>query len=421
MVATMRSHKGIGFAAPQIGESIRLIIAEFVPEEKGDPNIPLTILVNPTVTDTGKATDWLDEGCLSIPGVELPIERAKEVNILAYDLDGKRLKIRAKDLFARILQHEIDHTNGVLIPERAYLELLQVKDRRALFFGTPEHAVPYLSALAASPLEVVGVFTQTDKPAGRKQPMTPPPVKVQAEAMGIPVYQLSSLKTTEAHSLVSDLAPDIAVVVTYGKIIPENILNLVPHGFLNVHYSLLPAYRGPSPHQTALWQGERETGVTIFKLNKGLDTGPILIQKRLPIAPNDTAHSLMRKLIPLSLGALLETLPGYILGEKQLKDQDETKATVTRLLSKEDGRINWQQSVEEIDRQIRALTPWPRAFTEIAGKRLIIHKAHFEDGKLVIDVVQPEGKTAMRFTDYTRGREQDGLTFFRQTGKVKLD
>jgi methionyl-tRNA formyltransferase len=420
MVEVMRASNGIGLAAPQVGESVRLVTIEYIPEEKGDLHIPLTILVNPTITDESKQTDWLEEGCLSIPGVEVPVERAVQVNVLAEDLDGRRIKIRAKDFFARILQHEIDHVNGVLMVERAYPELSQLKGKRVVFLGTPDHAAIYLTALAATEAEIVGVITETDKPAGRNRALTAPPVKQQAQLLELPVYQPETLKSAEAKKLFKSLQADIAIVVAYGKIIPIDILELVPHGFLNVHYSLLPEFRGATPHQSTILSGKSEAGFTIFKLDKGMDTGPILVQKKVPMKPTDTAFSLMQKMVPLSVATLLEVLPGYINGRRKLIPQDEHKATVTKLFQKEDGRIDWQRPVEEIDRQIRALNPWPGAFTEVNGQRLLIHASHLKNKRISIDIVQPAGKKPMTFRDYLRGN-QAGLTFFSATDKINLD
>lgn len=420
MVATMRASRGMGLAAPQIGESVRLIVLEYEPEERGETPIPLTVLVNPTITDSGRHTDWMDEGCLSIPGVEVCVQRPTQINVLAEDLDGNRVKIRAKDLHARILQHEIDHTNGILMTDRAFPDLKQLAGLRVVFMGTPEHAVPYLTALASTDMDIVGVVTETDKPAGRKQTLTAPPVKQQAQLLELPVYQPETLKGEIGQKLFKKLRPDLVIVVAYGKIIPKNLLSTVKHGFLNIHYSLLPEFRGATPHQSAILAGKHETGFTIFQLDAGMDTGPILSQKKLPIEPHDTSHTLICKMVPLSIAALFELLPKYIAGKRNPVAQDSHRATTTKLFTKEDGRINWEQPIEATDRQIRAMHPWPTAFSDIDNQRLIIHAAHIEHGKLVLDVVQPAGKKPMAFQDYLRGN-RNGLTFFSETGKVKLD
>jgi methionyl-tRNA formyltransferase len=420
MVETMRESRGMGLAAPQVGEPVRLIVLEYEPDERGEARIPLTILVNPTITDSGRQTDWMDEGCLSIPGVELPVQRPTQVNVLAEDLDGNRVKIRAKDLHARILQHEIDHINGVLMTDRAFPNLKELAGLRVVFMGTPEHAVPYLTALASTDMNIVGVVTETDKPAGRKQTLTAPPVKQQAELLKLPVYQPETLKGKAGQKLFAKLKPDLVIVVAYGKIIPADILTTVKHGFLNVHYSLLPEFRGATPHQSAILTGKYETGFSIFQLDAGMDTGPIVVQKKVRIEPQDTSHTLISKMVPLSISALLDVLPNYISGKRKAVPQNHDRATATQLFTKEDGRIDWQQPVEAIDRQIRAMQPWPAAYCEVANERVIIHAAHLDHGKLVLDIVQPAGRKPMHFRDYLRGN-QNRLTFFSETGKVKLD
>ncbi len=421
MTDLMRANRGVGLAANQINSDQRLIVVEYEPETKDDPTIPLTVLVNPTITDTGRETDIVDEGCLSIPYVELPIKRPIKINVLATDLDGKRIKIKAQDIFARILQHEIDHLNGVLITDRAFPDLTSLAGLRIAFFGSPDHANAYLTALAATPAAIVGVVTETDKPAGRSQLITSPPVKTHSELLGLPVYQFDNLRQPETVDLLRKLKPDLAIVVAYGQIIPQVLLDIPKLGFLNIHYSLLPELRGPSPHQTAILTGQKETGTTIFKLDKGLDTGPIISQKRLKIEPTDTSLSLLHRLIPLSVGQLLEVLPGYVRGQRPAKPQiSDHTVTRSHLFTKTEAKIDWSADIEQIDRQIRAFAGWPIAYTEVDNQRLLIHLSHLIDNTLVLDVVQPAGKKPMTFRDYLNGNP-NGLTFFRDLGKIKLD
>lgn len=420
MLKAMRANRGMGLAAPQVGQPQRLIVLEYEPEDKADAAIPLTILVNPTVTDASRETDWLDEGCLSIPGLELPVERPIQINALAQNLDGKRVKIRAKGLMARIIQHEIDHLDGILVPDRAAPASTRLTDLRVVFMGTPAFAVPYLSALASSRARIVGVITGTDKPTGRDQKTTQPPVKKIAELLNLPVWQFESLKDPLALEQFKALRPDVVIVVAYGKIIPSNWLAIPRLGFLNVHYSLLPALRGPSPHQNAILAGLKQTGFTIFQLDKGIDTGPILVQKRLTIKPTDTSESLLAAMIQPSIIALLAALPDFAAGLSQPRPQSGNSSQ-TRLLTKADGEIDWQKPVESIERQIRAMQPWPGCYTQVGDERLLVHSAHLEADKLVIDTVQPAGRPPMAFGDYLRSNQANRLTFFQRVGKVKLD
>lgn len=421
MTKVMRENNGMGLAAPQIGESKRMIVVEYEPPKDESGAIPHTILVNPTITDSSRETEVLDEGCLSIPGLEVPVRRSLQVNVLAENLDGKRIKIRAKDLFARILQHEIDHLNGILITEKAAPASNDLVGRRILFWGTPAHAVPYLSALAAAGADIVGVFTETDKPAGRGQTIQQSPVKEVALALGLPVFQPASLKGSQLSKQIKDLRAEVAIVVAYGKIIPQSLLDLPKYGFLNVHYSLLPDLRGPSPHQTAIMQGYKQSGYTIFKLDSGIDTGPILTQKTIDIDSLDTAGSLIDAMIRSSCLTLLEILPSYLTGSRGLKPQNTDQKTATRLFTKEDGLINWSWPADVIERRIRAMNPWPLAYTMLKGERLIIHLAHLEKNKLVLDIVQPAGKKPMSMANFINGNRENWLTFLTETGKVKLD
>jgi methionyl-tRNA formyltransferase len=421
MLETMHANNGMGLAAPQVNRSERLIVLEYKPTEKGEKAIPAMILVNPKITGESKETDWIDEGCLSIPGTEVPVERPSEVNVLAQDLDGNRIKVRAKDLLARIVQHEIDHLDGVLMTERAYPRLKELAGLKVMFMGTPVHVLGYLSALASTDMEIVGVVTETDKPAGRKQKLTAPPVKQLAEFLGLPLFQFESLKDAAVQETIKFLKPDLVIVAAYGKIIPQVVLDIPKHGFLNVHYSLLPGLRGPSPHQTAILQGLKESGFTIFKLDKGIDTGPIVAQKKVKIKEDDTSHSLLERMAAESTATLLEILPDYVSGKKIARPQNHTKASTTKMFTKTDGLIDWTQPAQEIDRKIRAYQPWPIAYTEVNGQRLQIHLSHMEKDKLVIEVVQPASKPAMSFKEYLNGDRANRLTFFQSTGKVKLD
>lgn len=421
MVQTMRNYNGMGLAAPQVNESKQLIVLEYEPTERDEARIPLMVLANPVITNSSKETEWMDEGCLSIPTVEVPVKRPSEITVLAQDLEGNRVKIRAKDLLSRILQHEIDHTNGILMVDRAYPRLAELRNLRIMFMGTPKHVGVYLTALAATEMRVVGVITETDKPAGRKQVLTSPPIKKLAELHELPVFQFESLKDKAVQQQIRDLQPDLVIVAAYGKIIPAAVLEIPKHGFLNIHYSLLPALRGASPHQTAVLQGLKETGYTIFKLDAGMDTGPILIQKKVAIERDDTSQTLLEKMARLSAATLLEVLPGYVAGERRLRPQNNELATATRLFTKEDGLIDWNKPVEQIDQQIRALQPWPIAYTIVGTERVQILLSHVEEHQLVIDVVQPAGKQPMTFADYLRGDRENRLTFFEKLGKIKLN
>ena len=248
---------------------------------------------------------------------------------------------------------------------------------RAIFMGTPEFAVPSLLALTeVADVSVVGVVTRLDKPIGRSRTPEAPPVKVAALAHGLPVLQPGSLRKPAAQQVLADLAPDIIIVAAFGQILPAAILDLPRYGCLNVHASLLPRYRGASPIAAAILAGDAATGNTIMRMDVGLDTGDIIAQATLPIAPDDTTASLTAKLATQGANLLARTLPDWVAGSIQATPQDAALATTTSLIRKEDGRIDWALASSIIARQVRAFTPWPGSQTTWNGQPLKIIAAH---------------------------------------------
>jgi methionyl-tRNA formyltransferase len=243
---------------------------------------------------------------------------------------------------------------------------------RVVFMGSPEFAATTLRALLPRH-QVVLVVTQPDKPAGRGKKLVPPPVKAVAEAAGVPVAQPRSARTPEVAAELRATGADLGVVVAYGKILPRAVLEAFPRGCVNVHASLLPRYRGAAPIQWAIIDGERETGVSIMQLDEGMDTGPVLLERRLPIAPDDTAGTLHEKLAPLGAEALLEALDGLERGTLAARPQDHAAATHARMLTKEDGEVDWTESARRVADRIRGVDPWPGAYTSLEGERLKLH------------------------------------------------
>lgn len=275
---------------------------------------------------------------------------------------------------------------------------------KVLFFGTPAFALPALERLAAdSRWQIVGVITQPDKPAGRKQQLTPPPAKLSAIKFNLPVFQFPTLKDPSVQQAIANLQADVAVVVAYGKIIPQAVLDSIPHGWLNIHPSLLPKYRGSSPIQSAMLAGDTITGVTVMVLDADMDHGPILAQHQVNILDDDTAESLNHSLACEGADLLLTVLPDYLAGKVTPVPQDHSAATFTEQLEKDDGKIDWRMSPEAIDRHIRAMTTWPGAWTDVTGKRVKVLKAHLVDQSLHLDVVQAEGKQPMDYGTYLLG------------------
>jgi methionyl-tRNA formyltransferase len=224
---------------------------------------------------------------------------------------------------------------------------------RIVFMGSPAFAVPALERLADS-YEVVAVVTQPDRPAGRKRRLTAPPVKAAALARGLPVWQPPTLRTPQAVARLRALAPDLVVVVAFGQILRANVLEIPPHGCLNLHGSLLPKYRGAAPVPATILSAETETGVTLMRMDEGMDTGPVIAQATCPIAPDDTTATLRDKLCHLGADLLIETLPRWLAGEVTLQPQDDSQATYCHPIAKSDGRLDWQLSAEELARRVRA-------------------------------------------------------------------
>lgn len=242
---------------------------------------------------------------------------------------------------------------------------------RLVFMGTPALVVPVLDALAKSPdLQVVGVYTQPDRPRGRGRAPEMPPVKSHAMSLGLAVYQPASLRPARAQAELAALQPEVIVVAAYGLFLPPPVLGTPPHGCLNLHPSLLPRHRGPSPVVTAILQGEAVTGITLMLLDQGMDTGPIIAQREYNVAPDDTAESLTIALFQLGTNLLLETLPAWAAGQVTARAQDEAQATVTRKVERADGQARWDLSSADLERQRRAYTPWPGLFTHWQGQVL---------------------------------------------------
>ncbi len=270
--------------------------------------------------------------------------------------------------------------------------------------GTAELACPCLEAVAG---QVIGVITQPDRPKGRRLGLAPPPVKVTAAELGLPVSQ--PVKVRDAVEEVRAARPDLIIVVAYGQILPKSILEIPPRGCINVHASLLPRWRGASPIQHAILHGDRETGVTTMFINERMDAGDIILQRAEPIRPDDTAGTLHNRLAPLGAQLLAETLAGNCdpsasrgLGFPR-RPQDESRATYARKLTKEDGRVDWTKPAIEIERQIRAMNPWPGTFAFWGDLLVKIWKAEVVDDQLRILEVQPANGKRMSFEAFKRG------------------
>ncbi|WBU49776.1 methionyl-tRNA formyltransferase [Kosakonia pseudosacchari] len=301
---------------------------------------------------------------------------------------------------------------------------------RIIFAGTPDFAARHLDALLSSEHQVVGVFTQPDRPAGRGKKLMPSPVKVLAEEKGLPVFQPASLRAEENQQLVANLNADVMVVVAYGLILPKAVLAMPRLGCINVHGSLLPRWRGAAPIQRSLWAGDAETGVTIMQMDVGLDTGDMLFKLACPITDEDTSATLYDKLAELGPQGLIATLQQLAQGTAQPQVQDETQVTYAEKLSKEEARLDWSLSAAQLERCIRAFNPWPMSWfavdeqpvkvwkasvipskpTEKPGTIVAVSKAGIQvataDGILNLESLQPAGKKAMSAQDLLNSRRE---------------
>ena len=295
---------------------------------------------------------------------------------------------------------------------------------RIVFMGTPDFAVPCLQTLLESPHSVVGVFTQPDKPQGRKMVLTPPPVKVLAAENGVPVFQPEKMKDPATLEQLKALNPDLIVVVAYGRILPRAVLELPRYGCINVHASLLPKYRGAAPIQWAILDGETETGVTIMQMDAGLDTGDMLLTSETPVGARETAGELFDRLAQSGAELLTETL--VRLDEITPRPQNDAESCYAHMLDKKMAVIDWSKSARELDCLVRGLNPWPIALTSLAGERLKIYAAEPADGcgepgmvleadpkkgltvacgegALTLTEIQLVGGRRMKATDFLRG------------------
>jgi methionyl-tRNA formyltransferase len=293
---------------------------------------------------------------------------------------------------------------------------------KAVFMGSPAFALPPLQSLMSNQYDIIAVYTQPDKKTGRGQQLMPCSVKQFAVSHGLRVVQPETFKNAEAVFALEELQPDIIIVAAYGQILPDSVLRIPEYNCINIHPSLLPKYRGPSPVAAAILNSDVTTGVTIMLIEKNVDSGQILSQKEISVNGDDTTESLSEKLAKLGAELLIETIPTWIAGKIQPRIQDETRASYTRMEAREDGRLDWNLPAAQLWRRVRAYYPWPGCFTEWKGVRLKIIKAvplnEIEVGKIGEVVALPrtgEARVAVRTTDGLLG-----LTTVQLEGKREI-
>ncbi len=308
---------------------------------------------------------------------------------------------------------------------------------RIVFFGTPDFAIPVLKGLLQGPDEVIAVVTQPDREKGRGRKVIPSPVKGLTLERGLPLFQPEKAREEPFQKKIEDLQPDLFAVVAYGQMLPKSLLKIPKHGAVNVHASLLPEFRGAAPIPWAILKGERMTGVTTMMMDEGMDTGDILLQAEISMSDDETSETLHDRLSLLGAQLLSETVRRMKDGNIHPIPQDPSKATYAPPLRKEDGKIDWSKEAKEIDRQVRALNPWPGAFTEWNGQSLKIYKGEVREEKsrreagitfwvgsdfievatgkdsFLIKEVQLEGKRRMSVREFLAGHPIPAGTVFR--------
>ena len=442
MLMTMRASNGVGLAAPQIGVSKRMVVV--------DVGEGPYFLVNPEIVSRSDETESKWEGCLSWPGYIGEVQRPLRVTVKALDRDGHDTWVEGEGFLARALCHEIDHLEGVLFIDRAETvtevpkeeEPVEVASEeeataRAVFMGSPEFAVPTLMEMVQAGVAVRLVVTQPDKPVGRKQTMTPTPVRERAEELGLPVLACEDLSAPEAIQAISATKPDFIVVAAFGQKLPRAVLDLPKLACLNVHPSLLPLYRGGNPVQRAVMNGDAVTGVSIIHLSDRMDAGDIVLQKSADLGAEETYGTLESRLAVLGAHALVEAMAMVRAGVAPRTAQDESRATRAPHLRRGEEVIDWDTPAKAIHDLVRGLSPRPGAVTWFGKERIKVWETRLlpgekigpaktgsvlrQDGEMVVVAaadsavgileVQPDGRRPMPAGSFLAGR-QDVLQRF---------
>lgn len=400
MVETMRASDGIGISAPQVGVRKKIIIGEFE-GDKDEINsaFPLTIICNPKIKHLSRNECKIVEGCLSFPGLELIIKRPKKITVTGFDRYGKPIEIEDDNLLARVIQHEIDHLNSTLFID--HLEKVSV-----IYFGTGPFGAKSLELLVKDPqYKIETVITSEGKDiVKRDQKIEQNVIKKLAKKLKLPIITTKTLKDEKIIQTIKKLNPELGVVSDFGFIIPKEVIDIPKYGILNIHPSLLPKFRGPTPIQSAILSGAKSTGVSIILINQKIDAGQIVSRARVKLKQSENYQILSQHLSEIGAALLLNSIPYYITGKLKPKNQNDDKASFTKMISKEDGEVDADTLEIEVERKIRAFSKWPKVYIILNGKRIHLTAAHFDrEDNLVIDRVKPEGKSEMNYEDFCRG------------------
>lgn len=389
---TLAFNGGLGIAAPQVGQPYALFLVSL-------PSHP-AVYINPKIVKYSSKLSEMEEGCLSLPGYRGIVTRPIQVTMDYQDKSGKKKTIKASKLLARIIQHETDHLRGVLYIDRMTdkSKLFKVIPLRIVFFGTPETSLPVLSRLIGLKqtfdYEVVGVVSNSENtPVGSTARKFDIPI--------VPVDNLKSLRDVTFLEKIKSFKPDLFVVMSFRRILPPELLAIPKYGSINVHFSLLPKYRGATPVQTALLNGEEKTGVTLFLMNEKIDEGDVLAQKEVIVEEEDNFQSLSHRLAGITSTFLVGVMNQWINRRIKPQPQDHSRATYTKILTKEDGLFDPENppTPEKLKNMIRAFYPWPGVWTtlKIRGTREL--RVKLLPGKKV----QIEGKKPVPLEEFKRG------------------
>jgi len=423
MKETMLVKDGLGLAAPQIDVPLRIIT---INTKDG-----VIVFINPEIIQKSIGKESEEEGCLSVPGIYAKVKRSKKILLKVCLEDGESAEIEAKGLMARVFQHEIDHLDGVLFIDKQLKKLCMILEKnkriKVVYFGSAEFSLPILKALVQN-FSVLACVTEQDKPAQRGNKVSATPVKLFANEQALLCLQPEKVKNnSDLFNRLKSLKADVFVVAAYGKILPAEILNMPRLACLNVHPSLLPYYRGASPIQTALLNGDVETGVSIIVMDEGMDSGDVLWQEKVLLDKSENYNFLSERLSLLAAEILVKNLPNYISGLINPQKQDDSAVSFCQKIEKQDGRVNWQDSAEEIYNQLRAYSDWPGLYTLFKGQKLDIIKAEvvFEDleepvgkiikkdgrvvvvcgkGLLALNVLKLAGRKEVKIVDFLNGQ-----------------
>lgn len=408
MVETMRKNNGVGLAAPQVGVSKNIFVVEFEgqKEEKFPPSFPLTVICNPKIVKFGKEKCKMVEGCLSFPGLELLIKRPENIVIQGQDRYGKDIEVKANSLYARAIQHEFDHLNSTLLIDR-------LEEIKIIFIGTGTLGAKTLELLIKDPqYKILAVITgDTKKVISRNKNEKKNVILEIAKKNKLHTIVTDNIKKPEIVDKIKELKPELGIMADFGQIIPKEVLDIPKHGIINIHPSLLPKYRGPSPIQQTILSGDKVAGVTLISTSDKMDAGDIIAQTAVELSGAETTSILKEYLSEIGATLLLNSIPYYLAGDLKPKPQKDEKATYTTIIKPEDGFVDSKTEAQVVERKIRAFDEWPKVYTKIDNKRIQITAAHFdEENNFVIDRVKPEGKKEMSYADFLNGYKTE-LTF----------